>query len=216
MRYKICKEANLQTFILKLKPGVLPHRFDCQADRKRAHTTNERSVVAKRRRLSILKDALESGPSTEGQATSEIVLSDEEANSNLAQMAELTVEVQECVLDVGVLSGPLLHLSDQKDNLILEQTSDETPIVLESGLGPSNPLLHSYNESEMQVLQAYDNISNVVHPEVEIMESVVETEIDDLVVQDEELGLLDLMTEIDVRDVTCQVSASFSIYFNYS
>lgn len=176
--------------------------------------------------MSILKDALESGPSTEGQATSEIVLSGEEANSNLAQMAKPTAEVQ-----------PLLHLSDQKDNLILEQTSDETPIVSESGLGPSNSLLHSYNKSEMQVMQAYDSKYNKVHPEVEIKESVVETEIGDPVVQDEDLDLKKLITEIndlvgedeeldlknlmteindlvgqdEVRDVTCQVSASFSI-----
>ncbi|XP_018909250.2 uncharacterized protein [Bemisia tabaci] len=47
-RYCFLKERGLPTFNLRIKKGVLPHIFNCQPDRKRAHSTPLRSVVEKR------------------------------------------------------------------------------------------------------------------------------------------------------------------------
>lgn len=44
--------------VAKLKPGVVPHIFNCQKDRKRAHTVPPRSTFLKRKRLALVEDAM--------------------------------------------------------------------------------------------------------------------------------------------------------------
>lgn len=128
MRYKICKEANLPTFILRLKPDVLPQKFDCQPDRKRAHTPKERSVIAKRKRMSILKEAL----SGDGPSTKSLLPSTERLRTLTSVQKERIQTVQAAAdeLHASVKMEPIDPLFDP------ENTMDES--VLADQLGFSN------------------------------------------------------------------------------
>lgn len=128
MRYKICKEANLPTFILRLKPDVLPQKFDCQPDRKRAHTPKERSVIAKRKRMSILKEAL----SGDGPSTKSLLPSTERLRTLTSVQKERIKTVQAAAdeLHASVKMEPIDPLFDP------ENTMDES--VLADQLGFSN------------------------------------------------------------------------------
>lgn len=128
MRYKICKEANLPTFILRLKPDVLPQKFDCQPDRKRAHTPKERRVIAKRKRMSILKEAL----SGDGPSTKSLLPSTERLRTLTSVQKERIQTVQAAAdeLHASVKMEPIDPLFDP------ENTMDES--VLADQLGFSN------------------------------------------------------------------------------
>nr|XP_018912003.1 PREDICTED: uncharacterized protein LOC109040488 isoform X1 [Bemisia tabaci]XP_018917656.1 PREDICTED: uncharacterized protein LOC109044404 isoform X1 [Bemisia tabaci] len=50
-RYKFLKEHQMPIFRLRLKKGILPHKFDCQPNRKTCHAKAPRSLAAKKSRI---------------------------------------------------------------------------------------------------------------------------------------------------------------------
>uniref|UniRef100_A0A8D8QTW0 THAP-type domain-containing protein n=1 Tax=Cacopsylla melanoneura TaxID=428564 RepID=A0A8D8QTW0_9HEMI len=187
MRYKIGKEVNL-SFNLKIKPNVLPHKFDCQPDRQRAHTLIERPLVAKRRKMNIMKDIFESGQSSAEpmlQPTDEIEIPDQENEINLVQTPEL--EIVGSFIEI-VTTDPSVEQDDPTScENVSAQILDSVFVTTDQSVDQDEPI-------------SCENISD------QILDSVLP--IDLLVEQDQPLtpvDLSELITEIDVKNVACQV-----------
>lgn len=85
----------------KMKDGVLPHIFDCQPDRKRAHSLPQREAVLKRRRRELVEEAMNTEDKSRFNAPVEESDSAEPTDQALLEQQE-SEEEEPATREIGV------------------------------------------------------------------------------------------------------------------
>lgn len=75
-----CTEWKLTNCKKRTKKDVVPHKFECQEDRKTSVSQPEQPAASKRKRQQLVAECLDSSPSRSPTFT--IVIEEEEENSN--------------------------------------------------------------------------------------------------------------------------------------